>query len=195
MNQNAASAHSDEFVPFKLGAVIRKRRKELALTLHEVALRSGLSIAFISQVERGQTIPSLMSLYHISEALRIEMSELLRVAKKSVLYRRAAAPEYLSVQSRIAYIKLSNRYPNQKLDALIMEIPPRYQSVAQQGEGKDGEALLFVDRGRIDIAYDGKQFKLGKGDSMHYKLNKTLEISNATTSTARALWVGSVVLY
>ena len=103
---------ADEFVPVNLGVTIRLRRKHLKLTLNDVATVSGLSVGFVSQVERGQTILSLMSFYHIGEALRIEMSELLRVSNKQPLYRRASDPEYLSVPSPIAYVKLSNRFPN-----------------------------------------------------------------------------------
>lgn len=194
MKSNVAAVGTDEFMSMNLGATIRLRRKHLKLTLSDVALQSGLSVGFISQVERGQTIPSLMSLYRISEALRIEMSEVLRVSEKQPLYRRAKNPEYLSVTSQIAYVNLSNRFPNQKLNALVMEIPPHYESTAQQGDGEDGEALLFVQAGTIHVAYDDEEFHLGKGDSMHYDLRNTLRICNTTTNGARVLWVGSVVL-
>ncbi|MGV0036703.1 MAG: hypothetical protein ACNYPE_17770 [Candidatus Azotimanducaceae bacterium WSBS_2022_MAG_OTU7] len=42
--------------------------------------------------------------------------------------------------------------------------------------------------------YNDEQFFLSKGDNMHYDLQKTLEVSNTTSSMARVVWVGSVVL-
>ncbi|MEM7319920.1 MAG: helix-turn-helix domain-containing protein, partial [Pseudomonadota bacterium] len=45
--------------PLDLGQSIRLRRKELGLTMQTVADAAGLSVGFISQVERGLTSPSL----------------------------------------------------------------------------------------------------------------------------------------
>jgi len=52
-----------------LGQRLRARRRELSLTLKEVADAAGLSVGFISQVERGLTVPSLSSLASIAGVL------------------------------------------------------------------------------------------------------------------------------
>src|SRR5262245_13956749 len=48
---------------------LKFRRKELGLTLHEVARRSGLSPAFISLAERHKAVPSIVSLIALAKAL------------------------------------------------------------------------------------------------------------------------------
>jgi transcriptional regulator with XRE-family HTH domain len=53
----------------RLGRAIRRRRKELALTLAQVADTAGISVSLLSQVERGQIDPSLDSLRSIAEAI------------------------------------------------------------------------------------------------------------------------------
>jgi transcriptional regulator with XRE-family HTH domain len=52
-----------------LGERLRARRRQLRLTLKEVALWLGLSVGFISQIERGITSPSLSSLVSVSRVL------------------------------------------------------------------------------------------------------------------------------
>lgn len=54
---------------------LREKRLNLGLTQSVVALRSGLSIAQISQIESRASTPSLPSLLRICRALRIPLSE------------------------------------------------------------------------------------------------------------------------
>jgi len=60
-----------------LGASLRAKRKELKLTMQSVADAAGLSVGFISQVERGLTSPSLGSLASLAAALDTEISSFL----------------------------------------------------------------------------------------------------------------------
>ncbi|MBN9059980.1 MAG: helix-turn-helix transcriptional regulator, partial [Rhizobiales bacterium] len=55
--------------PLKVGLKIRDARKQRRLTLQRVAEATGLSIGFLSQVERDITTPSLSSLVTIAKAL------------------------------------------------------------------------------------------------------------------------------
>jgi transcriptional regulator with XRE-family HTH domain len=50
-----------------LGAVLRSLRKNRGYTLAEVASTTGLSVSFLSDVERGRTRPSLDSLVKLAD--------------------------------------------------------------------------------------------------------------------------------
>ena len=54
-----------------VGEKIRKLRKEKKLTLKDIAEATGLSIGYISQLERGAVEPSLASLRKVSEFLGV----------------------------------------------------------------------------------------------------------------------------
>ena len=54
-----------------LGAQVRKIRKSKNFTLKELAEQTGLSIGYISQIERNLTDPSLFTLRKISAALDV----------------------------------------------------------------------------------------------------------------------------
>src|SRR4051794_8266964 len=102
-----------------IGPAVRVRRKELGLTLKNLAERSGLSVAFISQVERGKTTPSIISLLQISDTLGVSVNYFVEATQEDKLIRRGRDPEYIKVDSPIAYIRLSNAFPEQKLEPLI----------------------------------------------------------------------------
>jgi two-component system, OmpR family, response regulator len=59
-----------------IGETIRNSRKGKALTLKQLARRTQLSISLLSQIERGESSPSISSLYKISAALNVKISHL-----------------------------------------------------------------------------------------------------------------------
>ena len=52
-----------------LGSKLRNMRKARNLTLSNVSETTGLSLSFLSDIERGRTLPSLKTLARIAEAL------------------------------------------------------------------------------------------------------------------------------
>jgi transcriptional regulator with XRE-family HTH domain len=58
----------------RLGAIIRARRRELGLT--QTQLGDPLTKGFVSEVERGRSLPSLAALVHLAERLAVPISYL-----------------------------------------------------------------------------------------------------------------------
>jgi transcriptional regulator with XRE-family HTH domain len=59
------------------GQTIRRKRKALALTLEDLAERSGLTPNFVGSVENGQRDPSLSTVLALAKGLRTPVAELL----------------------------------------------------------------------------------------------------------------------
>jgi CheY-like chemotaxis protein/DNA-binding XRE family transcriptional regulator len=67
---------SEEALREALGTAIRERRKNLGLTLADLAKRTGLSLGYLSQIELGKNSASIETLYRISLGLRTKLAEL-----------------------------------------------------------------------------------------------------------------------
>jgi len=87
-----------------LGARLRSRRTGLGLTLAEVAEKAGLSIPYVSNLERGRGNPTIDALRAIAAALDLMVSDLLGEASEEGLdpleLVLANAPKSLGVFSR-----------------------------------------------------------------------------------------------
>ncbi len=59
-----------------LGVRLRARRKELGLTLAQVAARADLSLPYVSNLERGRGNPTIDALKELSTALEIPIAQL-----------------------------------------------------------------------------------------------------------------------
>lgn len=72
--------HSDE-IARRIGKRIRVRRtadgSSTARTQQDLADAAGISVSFLSMIERGERLPTLETLYHLAEALKMKPSELL----------------------------------------------------------------------------------------------------------------------
>ncbi len=62
-----------------IGARVRALRESMSLSLRDLALRSGVSAPMLSQVERGETSPTLSVAARIAAGLDLRLSQLLRL--------------------------------------------------------------------------------------------------------------------
>src|ERR1700678_760837 len=65
--------------PPALDARVRALREAMDLTLRDLAERSGVSAPMLSQVERGETSPTLQVATRIAHGLELRLSQLLRL--------------------------------------------------------------------------------------------------------------------
>ena len=72
-----------------LGARMRKQRHRLSLTLQQLGEASGVSVGYLSQVERGRATPSLGTLSQIAVALQVEVSFFIHTPKTQDSLTRA----------------------------------------------------------------------------------------------------------
>ena len=60
-----------------IGDKIKSERLNKSLKQKELAVRAGISISYMSDIERGRTNPSVQTLKKISDALNIKVSKLI----------------------------------------------------------------------------------------------------------------------
>jgi len=72
-----------EAICAEVATLLRARRVEKGLTTTEVARRAGLSQQMVSYVEKRTRNPTLDTLLRISDAMDLDLPNLLRAAKKN----------------------------------------------------------------------------------------------------------------
>lgn len=175
-----------------IGGRIKSRRQELGMTLQALADASGLSAPFLSQAERNQTIPSLVSLSALASALNVEIGYFMEVPKDENIVRRADEPEYIDLDSPVTYRQLSSALPGQMMDAILMTIPPGHRFPIDQ---RDGEDFLFVVEGEIVSQVGEVREVLKQGDSMHFRSQTPHSAWNDSDSDVVLLYVGTPTIF
>jgi transcriptional regulator with XRE-family HTH domain len=175
-----------------IGGKIKSRRKELRLTLAGLAEASGLSAPFLSQAERNQTVPSLVSLAALAKALQVEVGYFMEVPKDDNIVRRADEPELIDLDSPVVYHQLSSSLPGQMMDAIMMTIPPGHRFPIDQREGED---FLFVVDGEIVSQVGDLRTVLRKGDSTHFRSQSPHSAWNESEQPVVLLYVGTPSIF
>jgi XRE family transcriptional regulator, regulator of sulfur utilization len=68
-----------------IGARVRALREAQRLSLRDLAERSGVSAPMLSQVERGETSPTLQVAARIAAGLELRLSQLLRLDEDGIV--------------------------------------------------------------------------------------------------------------
>jgi transcriptional regulator with XRE-family HTH domain len=193
--QKTAALRSDQRIDkLPIGPALRARRRQLGLSLQQVAEKSGLSTAFISQAERGQATPSIISLMNLSRALGVDINYFIEVPKGPSIVRRAAEPILLTLAmgSPVVYARLTGALPQPQLEALLITVPGGLAAPPAQ---RDGEGFYYIVEGSLDVVVGDERFVLGPGDSIHFDQRHRYAMSNAGRKPVRILWVGTPALF
>ncbi|SFM32682.1 helix-turn-helix domain-containing protein [Shimia aestuarii] len=183
---------SDQLEPAKLGNLIRKCRQQRKLTLKELCDKAGVSVGYLSQVERGNATPSLGTLAQIARALDLGLDYFVARPKPGDAVSYAAQRRKFSISdSGVTYEALSTDFPGHELSAFIMNCPPGFESETFQHEG---EEFIYVLSGSIEKSLDGETFTLREGDSLHYNGMTPHSWKTLGDTPARMLWTGTLVV-
>ena len=187
MNQSKPDAASSTAEPdlAPLGERLRVRRKELKLTLQEVADKAGFSVGFISQIERGITVPSMVSLVAVCRALDVEMSAFFQQPRSDgPVTRHDTRPVYglaQNGQNAVTYERLSASFPGNVLRSTLIHEPPGFRSEPMSHEG---EEIFYIVSGGLTLELDGERMILEAGDTVHFPSTRTHVTWNHTTEPA-----------
>lgn len=175
-----------------LGPLIRRRRRQLGLTLQGLCDVAGVSVGYLSQVERGLATPSLGTLAQIAAGLNVGLEHFIATpAPADALTRHGARPQFSLDGSSIGYEPLASDFAGAELSSYILHVPPGYASEVVSHEG---EEFLYVLEGAVEQMLDGQVFTLRAGDSLHYSGLRPHSWANPTGRPARILWTGTLAV-
>lgn len=150
-----------------LGKRLRALRKEQELTLAQLGQQVGLSASYLSQIERGVTMPSLARLTAIASALDMEVRYFFEDTASSPCVTRLNQAQRLDSTANVL-VELLSADPTDK------KIQP-HRLVCQPGASWDqlptrpGEEFGFVLKGQLTVTVGEETFVLEAGDSIHYQ--------------------------
>jgi len=175
-----------------VGEMIRRRRTERGLTLQQLADKSGLSAPFLSQAERNQTVPSMVSLIKLAHALEVELAYFMEIPHDDSIVHRADKPGVIDMESPVTYLSLSSDLTNRQLDAILMIIPPGHEFPTDR---RDGEDFLYVIEGEMYAVVGEVSTTLKRGDSMHFDSRVAHSAKNESDSNVVLLYVGTPSIF
>lgn len=163
----------------------------MGLTLQELSNACGVSVGYLSQVERDNAVPTLGTLAEIAAALDVSIDHFIASPRQADSVTRAGGRARFAVAGHsVVYEQTSADFPGHELTSFLLDVPPHYSSETVQ---HSGEEIIFVLEGEILQVVDGQGFLLRPGDSMHYLGQQPHSYSNPGDVPARMLWTGKML--
>src|SRR5690606_31320047 len=96
----------------RIGALIRARRREARMTLQALCDEAGLSVGYLSQIERDQATPSLATLAQVARALGVGVEYFIAAPKvEDSVIPALGRPKFSIDGSSIIYERISTEFP------------------------------------------------------------------------------------
>ncbi|MBK0417484.1 cupin domain-containing protein [Leucobacter sp. CSA1] len=181
--------HSPQSGEVEIGPRIRELREASGMSLRGLARASGLSVGFLSQVERGISSIALSSLRAVADALGHPMSELFETEgppspdDDSIIFTlmRGSERKRSVVSGGRHYEMLSARAPGLILEPMLVYIEPG--GVEEPPVSHAGEEFAYVLSGRLVYEVAGEEHLLEPGDSLYLRSNTPHAMRNDGTET------------
>jgi transcriptional regulator with XRE-family HTH domain len=147
---------------------LRKLRMERALSLGQLAELSGVSKVMLSQIEKGDTNPTINTIWKIAKGLKVPYTRLIDKAKdKTVVVRRsscAALNTDEALQSGVCYFTTSPTR-NFELFRSALDAGGVCESVSHS---ERSEEYILVTRGELTVEINDARYVLAEGDAVFF---------------------------
>jgi transcriptional regulator with XRE-family HTH domain len=154
-----------------VGRRVKALREAMGLSLRDLGERSGVSAPMLSQVERGETSPTLASAAKIAAGLELTLSQLLRLDEGQNVAVSRAGSRRRSERGGHRFEELTPPMPGLRADVSLHTLEPGATTGGRADPpmhepGSRETAVVLA--GTLALVVDGSRYDLREGDSVTF---------------------------
>lgn len=170
------------------GQRFRRLRARRGLSLADVAKATGVSVGFLSALERGQMRSSISTLRRIARFYRTNILSLFETAAENPRLVRPTQRKILETSPGVRMELLA--WGQTAMEPHLFRIKPGGGS--GESYAHEGEEFLHVLRGEFEIWLNGKEhYRLKPGDSLYFESSLPHRWKNPGRAETWLLWVNT----
>jgi XRE family transcriptional regulator, regulator of sulfur utilization len=192
-------AAADELDPGVIGARVKALREASGLSLRDLAALSGVSAPMLSQVERGETSPTLTVAARIAAGLDLRLSQLLRLDEGDAvtIVRPKERQRGGNARRGHRFEVLTPSQPGQRAELSRHTLAPDGATGAPDDppmHEPGSRETAFVEHGAVTLVCDGQRYALREGDCVTFDADLPHHFENHGSADAAFLAVVSAGL-
>jgi len=189
----------------QIGQEIRTLRRLRGMTMKDLAERTGKTIGFISQVERGLSRPSLATLQDLAEALGVPLAWLFRAGddeddaesaeRRYVLRRERRRPRAPTSHGTTEYLGMDDFLATPASFRHMGLGITRFRVGGGTGRGEEKVEFGFIGlvrEGEVALRIDGETIELAQGDAFYVPARTPYRVVNRGAGEAEFVWVAAL---
>jgi transcriptional regulator with XRE-family HTH domain len=174
-----------------VGEKVRLLRRSRQITLQDLAERTGLSIGYLSQVERDLSSPSIKALRDIATVLGVNISWFFEALESQQTGER----QYIVRENNRRHLRFRSGVTDYlltpDLSGQIELLLCRFEAGASSGEDPythTGEEAGIVIQGQLELWIGAEHFLLSEGDSFNFKSTLPHRYRNPGETETVVIW-------
>jgi transcriptional regulator with XRE-family HTH domain len=172
-----------------VGQRVKALREGMGLSLRDLAVRSGVSAPMLSQVERGETSPTLAVAGKIATGLELSLSQLLRLDEGGAVSVVPADGRLRGGGARgHSYEIVTPGLPGQRAEVSLHVLSPGAATGGEEDppiHEPGARETAVVTGGRLRLICDGRTYDLDEGDAVTFDADLPHHFENPDGGEAR----------
>ena len=170
-----------------IGGHLRQLRARRGLSLVQVAQAVGISVGFLSALERSQMSGSVGTLRKLARFYKTNILDFFDASEASKRQVRPAERKVLEAGAGVRMELLA--WGNTVMEPHLFRVAPE----AGSGDpyAHEGEEFIYVLRGDLEITLDGEEYHLRPGDSFYFESATPHRWKNPGRKETWLLWVNT----
>lgn len=154
----------------ELGKIIAKNLSDLRnarhLTLGQLSKLSGISKAMLSEIEKGNSNPTINTIWKIAHGLDVPYTKLIDdVEKEAALIRKPQNPMQIGETEAYRLYCYYKSTPFRNFELFYIELDP-HSSHMSIGHTDKAQEYVYVIKGELILRTEGADYTLQEGDSL-----------------------------
>ena len=146
---------------------LKRLRAERNLSLGKLSELSGVSKVMLSQIEKGESSPTVNTLWKIASGLQVSYTKLIDLQIEAPRIIRKGESAMLGMEKGYRVYHYSTANPARDFEFFNSELEPEGEFTSE-GHGPNTHEYLLVTKGQMILAYCGEEYTLEEGDFIHF---------------------------
>ncbi|OEL03311.1 helix-turn-helix domain-containing protein [Staphylococcus casei] len=144
-------------------------RKKNKISLEQLSKLTGVSTSSLNEIEKGNTIPSINTVWKISNGLKLSFSSLMNEAESD--YTQVNKEDIVPVTEDEGKYRVYPYFPFEKsksFEFFYVELDPGAKLDSEPHLSGSEESIIVI-KGRLEMHLESDVLNLNKGDALRFK--------------------------
>lgn len=177
---------------------IKEIRLKKGYILADIAKKTGYTVSFLSQIERGLKSPSLEALRRIAESLEVSIIHFIMDYDDSCLIQKDKRKKFIVPEIDTVYEFITPTISEESIKpnmvGMYIKVKPK-SWVSKKMVSHSAQESIFVIEGEVEVHLYDKVYKLQEGDSFYIREHIPHDIFNPNDEPATVIGYISPAIY
>lgn len=170
---------------------LKKIREKNKLSLENLSELTGVSKSMLGQIERGESNPSLQTIWKIATGLKVSLTSLIVPSKpEAEIIKKSDILPIIADEGKFRIYPMFPFDPEKRFEVLNIELEPGASSFSDPHD-ENTEEYVFVHEGEFTIKIDNNMYKVDAGNAIRYRADRAHTYYNLTDKPTKI----SMVIY